>query len=519
MACLRCAVVIMLWAALFFPELAINMASTDAHAHDSAHDSANIADPLAIIVPEGAKRLLMSCNSAARELGLHPGLTLNSAYAICPDLNTLDYDEQRQQQHIEQLSLWAMQYSSWVTPFMPNTIMLEVEASLSLFGDLPTLLSRIEQSCDGLGLSVQIGVAPTPSAARLLSRLGSRLESHPESQLAHLVILKPEDLQKKLAPIAIEFLPLDAFTLKGLRQSGIKRCDQLFTLPAKALTRRFGQDCTALVCKLLGKLPEPCEAFKAPERFTHSLDLPLEAPDTNALQFSLNRLLNALGGFLKTTDLGVKTLYIILKHHRLPPSRVRLSFLEATADHKHLLKIATEKLSATQLAAPVIAITIDAAELGSVERSGKDLFNKSQSQTGSIQQALDLLSARLGPDQVFTPILREDHRPEKAPQKMLQKISDATTHDNTAEASWPARPLWLLKEPVTTSKQLILKSTAERIENGWWCDEDVRRDYYLAEDEDGIWYWVYQLRQSAIHRSASNNKVAASTLYIHGLFA
>ena len=36
----------------------------------------------------------------------------------------------------------------------------------------------------------------------------------------------------------------------------------------------------------------------------------------------------------------------------------------------------------------------------------------------------------------------------------------------------------------------------ERIETGWWRTEDVERDYYRAEWEDGTHVWIYRDRRS-----------------------
>ncbi len=517
----------MLWAALYFPELSLDMISHN----DGCSNKNQVTDPLpavatCVVIQQGAQRLLMSCNRAARNLGLRSGLPLKSAYAVCPDLLTIEYDVDQQQQYIEQLSLWALQYSSWVTPVMPNTIMIEIEASLSLFGGLPRMLTTIFNDTRQQGLQMQMGIAPNPSAARLLSQFGITPNSennnaendnagNDERPISDKVAMTDStSLLKHLGEIPVSCLPLDDFTLKGLRQSGIRHCEQLFDLPASSLARRFGQSCTELVFKLQGKLPDPCPAFQAPERFTHSLDLALEAPDSQALQFPLNRLLSALGGFLRTSDLGVKKLNIILKHHRLPRTVITLGFLEATADHKHLLKIASERLLATSIPAPAIAITIDAESLATVTRNGKDLFNKSQSQAVSIQQTVDLLSARLGTDKAYTLALQQDHRPEKVLERKAAKSNipspkTPSRSGDTHSTSWPARPIWLLQEPVLADQSITPRSSAERIENGWWDTDDVRRDYYIAEDDTGAWYWAFTLRQSPDNRQ----------FYIHGYFA
>gem|GEM_PF-5661926 len=153
-------------------------------------------------------------------------------------------------------------------------------------------------------------------------------------------------------------LGLDAFTLRGLQQSGITTLKQLRKMPAQSLARRFGHECTDLLYKLYGDLPDPCPAFEAPETFSQAFDLPLEAPDTQSLTFPLNRLMNALGGYCQNRDLGVQTLVIKMYHHRHAPTSTTMQFLDATA--KPLSALATRRypnpllaLTCTPLTYPV----------------------------------------------------------------------------------------------------------------------------------------------------------------------
>ena len=468
----------MLWACLYFPQLAIDRLTLSGATH-----------AIAVILQQGSRKQIVACNGAAHAQGIRIGLALNSAYVIAPNLLVHDYDSSEQQSHLEQLALWALRYSSWVTPRMPESVLVEIEASLTLFGGIDALLGTLHSDAKEQGLTMHIGVAPTPAAAALFARAGIRppVKNHAA-------------MRQTFARISLEHLALDAFTLRGLRQSGIRTIKQLQAIPAAALTRRFGHACVDLIYKLDGILPDPCPAFTLPDSFSEALDLPLEAPDAQALTFPLNRLLGALGGYLKAGDLGVKTLQLSLYHHRHPPTNIILSFLNATASQSHLLKIATERLANTRLPDPVTRLRIKASELAAIERDGKDLFQKSQAQTSSIQQVLDTLMARLGKDNLYTAMPGDDHRPEKAWMSALlesQKFPD----------TWPARPLWLLKEPRIATEPLKMTTQAERIENGWWDDIDVRRDYYIACNRHGSYFWVFRLRHDAKH------------MYIHGLFA
>ena len=71
-----------------------------------------------------------------------------------------------------------------------------------------------------------------------------------------------------------------------------------------------------------------------------------------------------------------------------------------------------------------------------------------------------------------------------------------------------ARPLWLLQKPVAIEpreESLELVSGPERIESGWWDEQDVARDYYTAKNGRGQRLWVFR-----DHRTHS--------WFLHGLF-
>ena len=481
----------MLWLALHFPQLPIDRQScaNESCANESCANEPCADEPLVVVLTEGARRRILACNSCAAAAGVRAGMALKNAYALLPDLLTSDYNEQEQIAHLEQLTLWALQYSSTVVREPPDTLLIEIQASLALFGGLTALLENIGQQLHQQRLTVQPGIAPTPSAATLFSRAGVRK-----------TVRTVQALNTTLATLNVAHLPLDDFTLKGLHQSGIHTLGELQTIPPAALTRRFGKQCTELLYKLDGRLPDPRTPYRAAETFSQALDLPLEAPDTQSLAFPLNRLLGALGGFLKARDLGIRHLDIQLHHHRHKPHTVALKFLDATASMGHLFRVATEQLDTQVLHAPVTRIALQSVELASLEREGRDLFHKSQSQHQSVEQLLDKLVARLGADAVYTAMPEEDHRPEKAWQSML--LDKHRPHQ-----PWPARPLWLLSEPRLLDEQVTLHTLPERIENGWWDEADVRRDYFIASNRQDTYYWLYRLRHQP------------DQWWIHGLFA
>jgi len=470
----------MLWAALYFPQLPLERLPW-------GHP--DYPNPAAIIESTGVKRTIIAANKAANTLGITQGLSLKNAYAIAPNLQVQEFDETAQAEHLQQLALWAMQYSSWVSPEAPDIILIEAEASLTLFGGLRELYRRWLSDATRQHLTLCIGIATTPKAAMLFAKSGQRMPATDKQTLNTL-----------LNNLPVERLPLDDFVFKGLRQSGIRTVKQLRQLKPAALTRRFNTGLTNYLYKLDGTLPDPRSAFVPPDTFSQGVDLPLEAPDTGALTFPLNRLLNALSGYLTLNDLGVRELSLILSHHKAEDTSVPIGFLDPTSNRTHILKTATERLNRLVLPAPVIRLTLNANVLAPIERNARDLFKKSHAQAHSIEQVMDNLAARLGRDALYIAMPDDDHRPEKA--WLAQVLSD-----RHPSFQWPARPLWLYPVPQLANRPLTVISAVERIENGWWGSIDVRRDYFIACGHDGGCYWAYKTRQN--HKD----------WYIHGIFA
>lgn len=469
-----------LWLALHFPSLSLDRQATAPGEEDVGQ---------AIIVQQGATRRILSCNAAAQDAGVYAGLALNTAWSLMPDLVVAEWDEAADAAHLEQLSLLALTWSSRVTPKPPASILLEVGASLRLFGGLAALLDTVQEALQQQRLSAHLATAPTPAAALLFAQTGVAVHIREASKLA-----------QALAPIPLTAQLLGDTTHTGLQRSGVRQLGELLALPVKPLARRFGTELTDWLYRLDGRLPDPQPPWQAPDTFEQGLDLPLEVPDTAPLLFPLKQLIAALGGFLTTRDLGVCRLQLLLYHHRQKPSSVILQFTDATADVAHVLKVARERLANITLPASVIRLAVHTLELDAVAREASDLLDRGRARAGAIEHVLDRLCARLGREALYTAHPSDDHRPEKASMTALLEPQADTSH-------WPARPVWLYREPVPTTTTMTLLTPPERIENGWWDDVDVRRDYYIAHDANGSYFWVYHARQDP------------TRLWIHGVFA
>lgn len=471
-----------LWLCIGLPALLLDSLATNAGEQPAR----------ALVASRGSQRWIHSANREARSSGVRPGQPVATAMALQPDLQLQAHSEQREAELLQQLALWAYRFSSQLSLTPPAALLLEIGASLRLFGGLIALREQLQQGLDELGYRYRLGVAPTPLAARLLARL-----SAPD-------VLDKGSLESALAAAPIDALLLDEKTRKGLRQAGLRNTAQLLQLPRDALARRFGPACCRTLDRLRGFEDDPQEIFHPPEHFEQRLELLQEVENTASLVFPLRRLIETLAAQLIARDCGVIQIKLQLQHPRCEPSSMAIRLLEPSGDAARLLRVARQQLDQLQLPEPVRALQLNAPKLLPVIRDSGDLFAKSGAGQRGHREVLEQLAARLGESNVFRLALRNDHRPECAGQQL--PLGQHPPSHQPETQSLP-RPLWLLAEPKLAPPNLLFKSGPERLENGWWEEPDVRRDYYTACDTQGSRYWVFERREQP------------GVFYLHGYFS
>ena len=85
----------------------------------------------------------MAANARALAAGIHPGLGLASALALAPDLVARPRDIRGEAALLVELACWAAQFTPQLALDAPDCVLLEVGASLRLFGGAGALLRCI----------------------------------------------------------------------------------------------------------------------------------------------------------------------------------------------------------------------------------------------------------------------------------------------------------------------------------------------------------------------------------------
>lgn len=471
----------MLWFALHFPALSLEIFSRGAAAPESP-------EPLAVIETRGNRTWVIACNQAAAAGGVRAGMMAAAAQALLEGLIVRKRDPLAEHEALTGLAAWAGRFTPTVSLQPPDGLLLEISRCLSLHRGLDNLLKQVRSGLDAMGYAATLACAPTSHAAWLLARAGT-------AQITRA----PAELERCLAALPISLLDQPQDVLDSLEMLGAHTLGECLRLPRAGLARRFGQALPDELDRVLGKLPEARTMYVPPPSFERRLELPAPVHEAEALLFAARRLLPELEGYLALRQAGVQELTLVCCHEHTTDTALKLGFVKPTRDAGRMLLLLRETLGRTRLPAPVHSILLTAPRIEVLALSNSDLFQAHNSAADG-DLLLERLRIRLGKAAVYGIETTADHRPERA----WRPCQD--THHAAAAAN-PLRPLWLLSEPVPCHDgSLLLKTGPERIESGWWDGADIRRDYYVAEDRNGARLWVYCDR-------------ASGEWFVHGLFA
>ena len=453
-----------LWLALHFHRLPVEVLTLPAPAATIARQRILVADTL------------------ATQGGVRPGMRLADALALVPALRPHERQPEREAEALAALACWAGQFTPVVSLEDGDTLLLEIGGCVQYFGGVDVILGLVRQGAADQGLSLRLGLAPTPRAAHWLSRV-DHVDSAWESALAGL---------------SVDLLPLGPPARARLHALGLHTLGTLYPLPSATLGHRFGAELPLWLAQARGQVPDPRKPFDFPERFAQRLELPAKVEQAERLLFAARRLLLALAGWLEARQAGISTCTLVLTHEDLPPTRLVLGFATPTRSAERLLRVTREQLERHRLAAPVLELRLEADAPQALAGTNTRLFG--QQDDGAIAPVVERLRARLGDDAVHGLRAVADHRPECA--------TAPVRWPGTADSRIPTRPrpLWLeeppraLRErggrPTHEGEALRLLSRGERIESGWWdqgeAAGDLRRDYFIAGTPEGAWLWVFR---------------------------
>ena len=419
----------------------------------------------------------------------------------------------------QRLALAMLQYSPKVAHFRKNSVVLEVAASLSLFGGIRRLYRRIHATGVSVHPSIQLGMAPSATGAWLLAGTANPTQGR---------VLSRRRLKQRLATLPFHHLPETHPYQLWLENIGCRYLSCLRALPRQGLQQRSSPALLHALDCAYAQIDESLSWYLPPDEFRLKHETDFHLLQADAIQAASQPLLHALCGWLHGRQAALHEFSVLLHHekgrHASPPTPVVLRFSAASWDIDDFNRLLKERLAHCRLHRRVIAIDLGAGPPHPRAPANDTLFPDPARRIQDESRLFDLLAARLGPASIRRPNPQPPHLPEASNVWSFGLTSEpvsATTRPPTVQPpAWlnaKPRPFWLLPEPqpllirqerpVYQGRALRMVQGPERIETGWWTPEGhQRRDYFVAEDSEGARYWVYRERETG------------EGWFLHGLF-
>jgi protein ImuB len=452
----------------------------------------------------------------AREAGVCVGMKRGGVLTLSPDIDMHERDLTREMDVLRELAFSMMKFSPMVALCDEETLVIDVTASLRLFGGIARLCRQMREIVDAIGVTARVSTSPTGQGAWLLAQASTRVRGRRR-------VLKMASLERALGPLPYHAAPEVRVFSDWFAGLGCKTLADIRRLPRAGLKKRCGVALLDSMDRAYGLAPELYEWLAVPPTFSARIELPDRIEHAEAMLFSARRLIVQLCGWLSAQQLALTHAALMLEHERgrsaVDPTIIEIALGEPTWREDHLVRLLKERLGRTELVAAVIALRLTVAKVQPAEPPTDSLFPEPGGTPEDHHRLLELLVARLGPENVLRPAPSSDHRPEKANRWLSVTDIATSSKDATLPADLP-RPAWLLEKPLQLMMKnhhpfygsvLKLMSTGERIEAGWFDNGLTSRDYFVAQAKDQSCYWIYRERPGSADAEDPR-------WFLHGLF-
>lgn len=454
----------------------------------------------------------MLASREAKLTGIRAGMRMGGVAAMAPDTVMLERDIEKERLALDAITMAMLQYTPEVAHAEDFSVLLDVTSSLRLFGGPLAICRHVRTSIATLGFTASLGAAPTALAAWLLARCAPT-----RGQPVRRRVLKIHTLTRRLDRLPCHLLPAAQLHDEWLTGIGAENLGALRKLPRAGLLRRTSKQILEGLDRAYGQAPELFDWIKVPATFSARMETFDRIEHADALLFGAKRLIVQLVGWLVSTQQAVSMFVLSLEHERgraaIPPTEIEILLGEPAWHEEHLIRLLKERLGRVELVAPVIALRVEAKGLVPMLPPTQSLFPEPGGTPADFHRLLELLTARLGKENILAPAAVHDYRPEvcnawaPAADKQMKAEDECEVFE---------RPFWIISTPIALlvrndrpfyGSPLKLIKGPERVEAGWWDDQLAARDYYIAQAADASCYWIYLERTND------------ARWFLHGLYA
>jgi len=470
-----------LWMCLHFPQLGLD------------EQTRGLAYPRPCVLSDSAsgRAKVLQANRHAAALGVRTGMPCAAARALGA-ISILERDKRSEERALRRLGYRAFKFSSSVSLEPPDSLLVEIGGSLKLFGGVGALTRAFMSDLRKLGFRAQYAIAPTPSAAYAFS-VGA-----PQT-----VILDHAQLSSALAGLSLDGLKLGADCRAALRRLGLRSLADCRKLPRAGLAKRFPQELLNCLDDLWRKTAEPRVLLELPPFFENEIELAWGARGQRELVAAAGNLIRDLEMYLEIRQGVVQELHWTISDEAGRNDQFDLRLSCPARESKKLCLLFRESMAGRKLSAPVKSLRLEARKILTEDRKREeDLFLKIPGQgQDNLTSFIDRIRARYGENFLRYIAARAEHRPGRT-IRQANNLSERTATGTGGAGLWCAqRPGWLLSSPVALPTRArgvgqgrcqSISSERERLENGWWDERAVARDFFMMTDCTGTRLWIGQ---------------------------
>jgi protein ImuB len=470
--------------------------------------------PFAFAADERGRRVVKAVNALAIESGAFSGMTVADCRALVPGLEVIDYDEDRPRKLLFAMAGWAIRFTPFVAVDPADGLILDASGCTHLWGGEERYLEDIAKKFAAFGYNVRVAMADTIGAAWGVSRFGENgcvVKSGKEREVLSL-----------LPPAALR---LEGEMLARLDKLGLDSIGRFIVMPRIALRRRFGQTLLTRIAQALGEEMEIPEPVKPVVPFQERLPCLEPIRTAPGIAIALNTLLETLCARLMRECKGIRQ--CDLKCYRIDGKiqKITIGTSKPSRNPAHLFKLFENRIAFIEPDLGIELFVLEAPVVEELSGTQDAMWNVGSDNDAAVAELLDRLAGRTGGEAISRYLPAEHYWPERS-----IRVADSLTE--TPKIGWRKdlqRPLQLLKKPEEievsvpipdyppmlfrhkgTLHTIIKADGPERIEQEWWLQPGLFRDYYCVEDEGGNRYWLFR---------AGDYEKHDPKWFIHGYFA
>lgn len=415
----------------------------------------------------------------------------------------------------------ARDFSPRIERHGDECLVLDVSGLGRLLGDAHGIAAELKRTAGERGVSIRLAIAPTHTAARLLTlHLEEAVVTGDASAaLASLPLNVFEHLEPRIrqpGSVGTSGAPWNPRLLNVLQRWGVRSVGELAALPADGIAARFGQQGITLHRLARGIDPRPLTPDPGVPRFIQSLELEWPIDTIEPLAFVLARLLDPLALALERAGKGGAAIRLAL---RLVDRTTHARVLQLPAPMRDprvlrtLLQLDLESHPAPA-AVDVVTIEIDPAPARIVQFS---LLERATPSPETLATLAARLGALVGEGRCGSPVLLDSHRPDAFEMTPFDPgrpavVRRAAEHGGVSVVLRRLRPAVAIRVAVDRGRPAHIPIDRKGMPGGrveqaagpwrssgaWWDAPDARwdRDEWDVALADGAVCRIYRERET-----------------------